>query len=41
MIKLSDPVKFSEKGLGTIGAIWPSTERVNCHQSNNYISIEK
>jgi hypothetical protein len=23
-------VKFPEKGLGTMAAIWPSTERVEC-----------
>jgi hypothetical protein len=26
---VSDLVKFPEKGLGTVAAIWPSTERVN------------
>jgi hypothetical protein len=26
---VSDPVKFPEKGLGTMAAIWPSTERVD------------
>jgi hypothetical protein len=26
---VSDIVKFPEKGLGTMAAIWPSMERVN------------
>jgi hypothetical protein len=26
---VSDLVKFPEKGLGTMAAIWPSSERVN------------
>jgi hypothetical protein len=31
---VSDLVKFPEKGLGTMAAIWPSTERVKEVQKN-------